>query len=196
MKINKLKRIHLNNKFTIVVLLVLLILFGTYLYLWVYKGEVFDFSLRGVNGGSIDYNKPTTEQKAAGDKIKDDVVTGDKVNSTATDKPVPPSPKTSEYDKSSVGVVISAAEQSQSLIQIRAFVQIISSEGNCKLTITNTTSNKTFSKTANIQPQSTFSTCQGFDVDVANLGVGIWSITVAFENSSLAGSANKDVEVR
>lgn len=50
-------------------------------------------------------------------------------------------------------------------------------DGSCRLAVTN--GDKSFSQTAEVIYQPSYSTCAGFSIPVAELGKGTWSITVS-----------------
>ncbi len=197
MKLNKNKSQILSKRATLLTLVTLgLILISLFIFFWVYKGSVFGWSPLYSKTDSIDYTAPTDEQKNANSNLKDNIVSGDTGESknTASDKPAQPTPADTEGGKSKVGVVISAAEQLDSVVQIRAFVESIVNTGNCTVKITNTSTGRTFSTTAGVQPQSSFSSCRGFNIDVNNVGPGQWKIEVKYENDSLYGITEKIIE--
>lgn len=190
MKIKKKNGINVKRNVLVVGLILLIVsafLFYTYtksvsLFGW----HPFDTS---KDGGAVNYNKPTDDQKQAGDTIKEQSV--GKTDANTSDNP--PSPEPRANDKSIVDVTITAKNKNGSLLQIRSLIGTISSSGTCTLTLTK--GSAVITKTAGIQPQASESTCRGFDVALSELSSGTWQINLQFENDSLQGGAKDSVAI-
>lgn len=137
----------------------------------------------------INYNPPTQEEKSTGDAIKEQGAAG-------SDPAPEPTPPTSPTDsRSTVGVEITALNQSSETLYIRALIQTVTSSGTCSLSMTSA-NGKTYSASASIQAGPSSSTCQGFNVPVSSLEKGSWSVTISFQNDTLKGSTAKDATIQ
>jgi|GEM_PF-391208 len=143
----------------------------------------------------INYNKPTEDQTKAGDAAKQNTATqGTFKPTTGSGSDQPPTPTPQPNGKSTVNVIITAANQNGSLLQIRSLISTVTNSGTCTLTLTR--QGGTVTKTAAIQAQSTTSTCQGFDISTSEVTSGVWQLSLHFENSTLVGGASQTVTVQ
>jgi flagellar basal body-associated protein FliL len=137
----------------------------------------------------INYNPPTQDEKSTGDTIKQQGSTG----SDPASQPTPPTAPTET--RSTVGMDISALNQTSGVLYVRTLIQTATASGACSLSMTGP-AGKTYTDTANIQAGPSSSTCKGFDVPVSSLSSGTWSVTVSFQNDTLKGSSTKDVAIQ
>ena len=168
------------NRYVIaIVLTTLVVLFGAYSAvahlsgLWPFTR---DSQVNDVN--TIDFKPPTAEQIETGNDIKDAAIEAESA--------IPPTGE--------VTLTITAANQNENVLQIRTLIQATTNSGVCTLTLT--MQGKVVTKTAPVQAMSSASTCAGFDIPVSELGKGLWSIDVAFENTTINGSASTTVEIK
>lgn len=131
--------------------------------------------------------------KSTADKKKKNNDNSSTKTTSGSDRPPSPTPSSSG-GKSEVSTIISANNQNGSVFQIRALIQTVVSDGTCTLNGTSA-SGKTVQKTSGVQPQPSTSTCQGFEIPVSELSQESWNFTISFENSSLRGSASKEVVI-
>jgi hypothetical protein len=146
-----------------------------------------------TNDTSVDLSKPTEEEKSAVADIKQQTVSQDKTQ-TGSDPATPPQP-VEGTDKSSVHAEITAANQDESILHIRTLVQVVTSAGECKITLTKSPT-QTYTTTSAIQPLSSSSTCKGFDIPLSELSAGVWTANLEFNNDNLTALATKEITVR
>lgn len=190
MKIKKKSGINIKRNILVVVS-VLLIASAFLVYTYSSSGSLFGWHPFGTakDKNAVNYDKPTDEQKQAGDTIKEQSV--GKTDTTTSDDPSSPEPQAN--GKSTVDVTITAKNKNGSLLQIRSLIGTISSSGTCTLTLSK--GSAVITKTAGIQPQASESTCKGFDVPLGELSTGNWQINLRFENDSLQGTAEGSVAI-
>lgn len=181
-----------NKKYIIIAIVILLIgIASIATYIFAFKGALFGWSPLAQEKSGINYDKPTEEQKKAGEDIKSESVNQEKPSESTDQTPAPiPQPN----GKSKVDLTITAANQNGSLLQIRTLIAYVSSSGTCTLTLTKGT--QTITKTTAIQALASTSTCQGFDIAVSELSPGTWNASVNFENTDVTASATKGVSVQ
>jgi hypothetical protein len=130
----------------------------------------------------IDYSQPSTDQAKNGADIKGQVADGSK-DGTTTQPP-------STTQQNTLGVTITTVQPGQT-VYIRAIIDSVISSGTCTLTMTGPNS-KAYSATAPVQAMASSSTCQGFNVPMANLASGSWKITIAVTDGTHTGSATTE----
>jgi len=175
---------------------IILLLGGTIAYLYKTHSSLFGwqpFPEHTTSG--INYDKPTEDQTKAGDAAKQNTATQDTSKpTTGSGSDQPPTPTPQPSGKSTVNVIITAANQNGSLLQIRSLISTVTNSGTCTLTLTK--QGHTVTKTAAVQAQSTTSTCQGFDIPTSEVAAGTWQASLHFENSTLVGDASQAVTVQ
>lgn len=145
---------------------------------------------------SIDLNPATEDQKATGDDIKQsnlEQINAGKENTGSDPSPAPQPVEGS--DKKSVGMEISAANQTETTLQVRTFIQTVTNTGTCGLSMRNI-QGATYTATAEVQPLSSTTTCKGFDIPLTQLTPGTWTITIDFSNDNLTASTSKEITVK
>lgn len=90
--------------------------------------------------------------------------------------PVENEPTESPTTPATLAASITAANQNGTTLQIRTLVEMVSSDGTCKLTLTKGSDVRTY--TAGIQAQSSTSTCKGFDIPTSDLSAGAWQVAI------------------
>lgn len=98
-------------------------------------------------------------------------------------------------NKPTVDMEITAANQNGSILNIRTLIQTVSSTGTCNLSM-QSQAGRTYTMTAEPQPQPSSTTCRGFDIPVSELTPGAWTIRIDFENEEIYGSASKEVIIK
>jgi len=128
----------------------------------------------------INLDAPTQEQLDAAQQKKEDSLTNDQVNQQPT---------------SSLGVTITASNQNNtsSLLQIRTLIDAITRSGTCSLTLQQGA--VIVSRSADIQAGPSNSTCKGFDIPLAELSAGTWSLTVEATSGNATGKATSQVVI-
>jgi hypothetical protein len=143
--------------------------------------------------GAIDYNPPTTEQLDAGSQTKEKSVNTDKPTTSGSDTPPAPVPSNGS-SKSTVEVSMTASSQNGNTYQIRYLISTVVDSGTCTLTLTKGA--QAITKSAGVQPQSSTSTCQGFDIPTNELTAGQWQAVMSFENDRLQGTTTSTIMVQ
>lgn len=164
-----------------------LLLAGLLTYVYAFDGDILGWNNGNKSGdGSTDLNKPTDEQKAAGDRAKQDTVNDTKPNSNNSDTPSQPTAPQPGSSKSTVDVIVTAKSSSQ----LRVLISDVDNSGTCTLTLTQ--GSQTVTKTSGTQAQSSSSTCKGFDFQLSS---GSWQAVVKYEGSNAVGSATTTIQV-
>lgn len=167
---------------------------ATYIY-------AFDGDLLGWNASrQSDKSTATEDQKKEGERIKQESVadTGknqdQKSQAGGSEQPSDPTPIPGSTKKS-VDVIITAAAQNGTTLQIRSLISAVTNSGTCTLALSKTGAADVVVQ-ANIVASSNSSNCQGFDVPVAQLSTGSWKALITFSNNELTGSVSKTVDVK
>lgn len=122
----------------------------------------------------IDYSAPTDEQSNA-----------------TTDQQQAPDNST----MTAVDVRLTSINQVSGTLQIRTLITPIIGNATCTLTLSKVGSS-TITQTAPTQNLSSSSTCQGFDVPIASMSTGKWTISISVTNASSEGSTSGEVVIQ
>jgi hypothetical protein len=167
---------------------------GSVAYVYAFNGNLFGWT-KNKDASAINLDKPTDEQKQAGNDIKKANVDNESNKGSAGNTDTPPAPTPSPSGgKSSVGVTITASAQSDGVFQLRTLVSAVVNTGTCTATFTK--GQQTVTKQAGVQSLPSTSTCKGFDIPVSELSPGQWDIIVTYENDTLSGQATKTVTIQ
>lgn len=149
-----------------------------------------------VLNDSVNLDPASDEQKATGDDIKQNSLdqVDDGKSNTGSDPSPAPQPVEGN-DKKSVGMEITAANQTDTALQVRTFIQTVTNTGTCSLSMKNS-QGATYTATADVQALSSTTTCKGFDIPLSQLSPGPWTIIIDFSNDSLTASTSKEVTVK
>lgn len=90
------------------------------------------------------------------------------------------------------GVITYSAVVGQNLV-IRTSINQSLSIGTCQLTLSS--SSKNITKSSNIVPNPSSSTCEGFDIPVSEIGSGSWNISIAISSGSQSGKLSGNVQI-
>lgn len=188
-------RIPTNNSnkkiITIIIAAIVLILGATAA---AYCLKVGPFSSKANN--SVNLEPATEDQKTTGSDIKKNTLEQVNAGKESTGSDPSPAPQPVEgSSKKSVGMEISAANQTASMLQVRTFIQTVTSTGTCKLSVKNAQGTE-FTATADTQALSSTSTCKGFDIPLDKLSPGVWNIVIDFSNDNLIASTSKEVTIK
>lgn len=129
----------------------------------------------------IDLEAATNDQQKAGNDIKKDSI--EKDQEAEQQEPT-----------QNIPVNITAANQNSGTLQIRSLIESIVSDGTCTLTLSR--DGKQITKTSGVQTMSSSSTCQGFDVPVAELSAGTWTVTLNVSTEGRSGVATRTVTIQ
>jgi hypothetical protein len=94
----------------------------------------------------------------------------------------------------SLQITASGQSEPSGTVSIRAFIQRITNQGTCTLTLTS--GSQTVIRTASLQALPNGSTCQGFDVSFQDLSIGTWNAQVEYSSGTDYGTDSTDIEVR
>jgi len=156
-----------------------------------YVGKWGPFS--SSESSKVNLKPATKEQQETGEKIKQSNADNAVQNKpTGSDQPPAPVPQTN--GKSTVSVSITAANQNGTLLQVRSLIETVAN-GMCTLTLSRPGAS-VITKTADVQPLASSSTCQGFDIQTSGLSKGTWNMNLTFENSTIKGNASRTVDIQ
>lgn len=137
---------------------------------------------------TVDYDNATDEQKAAGDKAKQDFISRIDTESKNDNK-------TSNETSNPVNMTITSTNMNESYLQIRTHIQTLDDDGECTLKLTRM-DNSPVVVSVNTQIMGSYSVCKGFDIDTANLAKGEWSAAIQYVGSkSQQAQAEKKVNI-
>ena len=176
------------KKIYIIVAIALLVLAGTTVAALFVPFSPFAINKDGSDKpeNTVNYDKPTDEQKEAGNQAKEDFIKEHENNEAS----VP-----SDGSSSTVVGVSIATFQQGSTLQIRTIIESVDVSGSCTLTLSRT-GYENLVRSAQTQSQGSYSVCQGFDIDVSSLEAGSWMVTVDFAAQGKSGTTQKVVELQ
>jgi hypothetical protein len=152
---------------------------------------VYSYLSRSANVASQDIQSPATkDQIEAGQTIKDTSIK----NGGQTGSDRPPAPSSQADGKDKVEVMITAANQTDTQLQVRTMISTVTTTGSCTLVLSQ--GDTRITRDANVQAASSTTTCMGFDIPISELGSGSWNLTVNFENDTLIGTSSRSVSLR
>lgn len=100
-----------------------------------------------------------------------------------------------EGGKPTVGLILSSANKNDPNLQVRVIIQAVTATGECVLALKNQSSGTVKTYSSGVQPLSSTSTCKGFDIPLTDLSLGVWTLTLHFENESIRGDVHKDITI-
>lgn len=181
-----------SKKITIIIIAIIVVLLATTVTAYHYK--LGPFASHQKN--SINLTPPTSNQKAAGNDVKQNTLNQAKDGKGDTGSDPSPAPQPiAGSDKKSVGMDITATNQTDTILQIRAFIQTVTNSGTCSLSMKNA-QGVIYTATAGVQAQSSTTTCKGFDIPLTQLASGTWTISINFSNESLTASTSGEVTIK
>lgn len=131
-----------------------------------------------ANDTSI-YDEPLTNNDTPNKSNPDGTPTQAEENSNAA---------ASAGDSSDISGVLNSAFVSNGNLVIRTTINNALTDGTCTLTLTRSADGKVVTKTANVVANPASATCAGFDVPVAELGSGSWTVSIKVVSGSLSGT--------
>jgi len=142
---------------------------------------------------SVNYTPLSEEEKQTGEDIKEQIVNDEEDKPQGSD-PLPQPEPQNDGSKPIVGVNVVAAINNGENYRVQTFIQAVTNNGQCTLSITDSTG-KAYSAVTDVQALPSSSTCKGFTIPNDELSSGKWIIDLRFENESLRGSVVKEMEV-
>lgn len=151
-----------------------------------------DDSKTPANTNTVDYNEASDDQVTTGQDIKKNSVSSDKGTGSGSDQPV--SSGETQNGKTVIGVVTSAQNVNDGVLQLRFRIDSKVSNGICTLTLSK--GSATVTRTVSTFPSGgQYSTCQGFDIDISDLATGTWSLKLTVESPTIIGTASGEVTI-
>jgi hypothetical protein len=132
-------------------------------------------------------NSASNEQIKNGETIKD--------NSTNSGKPSgsdePAAPVTQSDGRNLVEINITSVNLVESTLKIGVMISSIDQNGNCTLSIMNSSNTAIYTSTVGVQAQSSTSVCKGFSIPASSLPSGTYTIKVAYSSGNTYGNAEQ-----
>lgn len=145
---------------------------------------------------SVNLEPAKEEEKSTGSDTKQSTLEQNNAGKHNTGSDPSPAPQPVEgSNKKSVGMEISAANQTDTSLQVRTYIQTVTDTGVCSLSIKNA-NGVTYTATADVQALASTTTCKGFDIPVEKLSPGRWTVVINFSNDNLIASATKVVVIK
>ena len=140
---------------------------------------VFREELGIVKSNDSEYTEPS-EDEIAGEDTSEQTDESENTD-TPTTNDVTSEQEDTDVDEntSPYTVAITAADQNNTLLRIRTIISPITSGGECKLSL-GKVGQSSIQQTAAVQAMSSYSTCQGFNVNTAGLEKGSWSVEITY----------------
>ena len=172
-----------------------------YLAIWIVALLILGAGIYGLVSHYVhvrDVNTNLKQQQAEGNRIKQQKANASKNDQSSSPTQSTPSPTqtpitTPATKTPAVTLTITALDQTSTELEVRAEFNKITSQGTCTLSLTS--GSQTVTRTANVQPLASVSTCQGFNVPLSNLSPGVWTATVSFSDSTSTASASKQITI-
>lgn len=134
---------------------------------------------------TVNYKTPSSDQKQAGDKAKEDFIKKQAAADDAQSKS-----NQSGSSSNTVNITISSAKQVDQVYQIRTILSAIDDNGTCTLTLSKTGQGPV-TQVVGTQTLGSYSVCKGFDVTTAGLEKGDWQVNIAYKGSAGQGSVRQ-----
>lgn len=177
------KYIQKNRKTIVIYLLIALLILGSAAVVW----SVYHASQNGHQKAT-----DTTESHSTSSKSQQNSKTDTEQN--ANPKSPVNNESMSDKDEKSLTAYITAANQTNETLQIRTLIEDLGNEGSCTLSLTK--GSVSISRTSEIQPLSSLSTCKGFDLPLSELAPGEWSLAIDILISSRKTSIIKNITIQ
>lgn len=174
-----------NKKILLIVSIVIIIAtVCTGMYIFLTRNKKDEPIVKPVN--TVNYNPPS----------KDEVKTGQNIKQNETE---PTSPKGQDSEApnqpaTTVPVTITAANQNGAILQVRALVEKVSSQGTCTVKLVRG-STIGYTATASVQPLANSSACMGFDISLTNISKGAWTLQIDFSEDTIKGNVSQEVTI-
>ena len=128
-----------------------------------------------------------TEQEAHEETIEQNNVpdSNNSGDDEAKDSPAPSDGGTTPDKQSATDVIISSINQDGNTMAIRTIIQPLVSGGECTLAMSKSGQDPV-RQTAGVQNMPSYSTCQGFNVDVSGMAKGSWNVEITYTKDGLS----------
>jgi hypothetical protein len=173
------------KKFYLVIVLAAVILTGSAAAaLFVPTSPLYVYKQQGDNPeNTVNYDRPTDEQKEAGDKAKEDFIKNHE-ESKGSENPA----------NQTTNVTISSLTQQSKMLQIRTMIDAIDNSGKCTVTLSRS-GYQSVSQSVDTQSLGSYSVCKGFDIDATSIELGEWNVAVDYNGQSASGRAEGKVTI-
>ncbi len=152
-----------------------------------------------VNGreDTANYDRPTDEQlegEATAEQTQDDA---DADANTANEADLQDNADSRDGTAESAAneVIISSVNQDGNTLAIRTIIQPLVDGGTCTLAMSKA-GQSPVRQTASVQAMPSYSTCQGFNIDVSDLAKGSWNLEITYSNNGQSVSGKGTAVVR
>lgn len=180
MKIKKTKK-KSPKKLIISLVIILLVALGI--------GAYFLISQKDEQNSQKDTKTTVSQQKkkdsSKNDKSEDSVDSTSPIEHEAEKEILPAYEGENPNNSQSLTGVINYAGVSNDTLMIRTTINQSLSSGTCNLSISN--GSKTVTRSSQIAPNPSSSTCEGFDIPASELGSGNWTITIKVTSGDRSG---------
>lgn len=145
--------------------------------------------LQNRSSGETNRTNPTQEEL---DKMNAEDSTLESEKETSEGAATSPANAQTAGSKKSASVIITQAESSESLVEVRAYANVFEN-GTCTATFTKGGENKTY--TENTEQQAQYTQCNPFQIPKADFSSGTWKVTVVFDSTTYKGQASQDISI-
>jgi hypothetical protein len=127
-------------------------------------------------------NAQTTESESPNDPVPEGLVPSDEINKEdlGEDTSMP---------EGETKVIITAASVSGDVLQVRALIQSVSTEGTCVLSLARD-GVELYSESAEVQAGPSTTACRGFDSNIGSLTPGAVSLMVTYVNNGVTSNSD------
>ncbi len=186
------------NKKPIIVasIIIIVLLLVTGVYFWLLKPQF-------NKDSSISPAEQATKQDLGQNKTKETSSTSSRevsqVDRPQAERPEkekeiqPPYEGENINEASALSGVVTYSTVAGSNLIIRTSINQALGSGTCQLTLSNST--KSISKTSNIAPNPSSSTCEGFDITVSEISNGNWNISIVVTSGNRSGTLKGSVQI-
>ena len=140
---------------------------------------------------TVSYDKPTKEEKDAGEKAKEDFINRTQNDSSKSN----PSPTDQNDSNPDAYMTISSANQNGQTYQIRVIIYALDRTGTCTLTLSRQGSDNVV-QTAGTQILGSYSVCQGFDIPTTQLAKGDWQAEIKYNGNAGKATATQSIKIQ
>jgi len=123
-------------------------------------------------------------------QINTDIQPADNVDTKTPAQTTEPTKSTSD----DIPASITALSQNTTNLEVRVLINIILSEGECKLSLTKGSTN--IQKSSGIQASSSSSTCQGFSIPLSELSAGSWNASIVITSAGKTTTLSRDFSIK
>lgn len=133
---------------------------------------------------AVNYDPPTEEEKKLGEQAKRDFIENQDDTGSSD---------AAQSKQSSI--TITNTTQEGSMLKIRTTVQVDQGNESCEL-ILSKVGQSSIDRTVGIQDYGSYSVCEGFDIDTANIQKGTWAVTLRYTGDPAGIKTTRTVEIR